>query len=240
MDKTHVYVMIPYRARGKHLDRKPQLEFLIPYLANYLKDQGLEFTIMVMEQNDDDPFNYGKLKNCGVLECKKMFKRGYRNVLVNNNVDIIPKKIKYTGYPKGFTNACGYPKGCGGLCFFDIESFETVNGFPNNLAGWGAEDTALIDRCIMTSVPFQNHEHINDPEYMTETDTAYRDVSPNQQNIWLSKQDLENNLWRTNGLSTCKYNVDKVRFDPNTNCYHFWFSFNVSNGITDRIRNLRK
>jgi hypothetical protein len=225
MEKTHVYVMIPYRARGKHADRKPQLDFLIPYMAGYLNGQGLEYTLIVIEQNDDNVFNYGKIKNCGILECKKLFKDGYKNVLACQNVDVIPKKIKYSGYPVGLTNACGYEFGSGSLCFFDIESFEAANGSPNHLIGYGGDDVSLIERCFRAGVPVRKHEHINNPEYILELDTTYRDNSTNEANAPRVWHDLEENRWKSNGLSNCNYTVDKMTYNADINYYHFWVSW---------------
>ena len=225
MEKTHVYVMIPYRARGKHADRKPQLEFLVPYMAGYLNGQGVEHTIIAIEQNDDEPFNYGKVKNCGVLEAKKLFKDGYKNVLVAQNVDVIPKKIAYSRYPTGFTNACGYPAGAGSLCFFDIESFEAVNGSPNHLIGYGGDDVSLVERCFKMGVPVRNHNNRSDPEYIIELDTTYRDNSTNEANAPRVWHDLSEDRWRSNGLSDCNYTVDKITHDTNINYYHIWVSW---------------
>jgi hypothetical protein len=225
MQNSHTYVIIPYRARGKHADRKPQLDFLIPYMAGYLNGQGLKYSLIVIEQNDDELFNSGKLKNIGVLESKKFFIEGDMNTLVFQNVDIIPKKINYTGYEVGFTNACGYTGGCGSLCFFDIDSFEKVNGFPNNIMGWGGEDSALTQRISEMNIPFHLYSHASDPNYVYDDDTCYRDCSQNDTNRCLAEEDLLTGNWKSNGVSKCEYTVDNMVHNPLTNYYHFWVSW---------------
>jgi len=226
MVEIHVYVIVSYRARGKHVDRKPQLDFLIPYMAGYLNGQGTKYTLIVIEQNDDEPFNYGKLKNCGFLEAKKLFKDGEINALAFQNVDIIPKKIRYTTYPPGLTNAGGFENGCGSLCFFDAQSFETANGFPNDLIGYGGDDVSLVQRCFKENIKLWHHDFRGIPEFILELDTTYReDLSRNEKNSEMVWYDLSDDRWRSNGLSNCNYTVDKITHDTNINYYHIWVSW---------------
>ena len=225
MVKVHVYVITPFRARGKQIDRKSQLDFFIPYMAGYLNGQGVDYTLVVVEQNDDKPFNTGKLKNCGFLESKKLCKAGLNNTIVFQNVDIIPRKIEYTGYSKGTTNACGWVDGCGSLCFFDIESFDAINGFPNNQEGWGGDDQAIIERCNVVGVPIRKHEFINNPEHVREIDTIPRDFSTNLTNISLIPNDMKGDRWKSNGVSNCTYTIDKMTHNTEINYYHFWVSW---------------
>ena len=50
-------IIIPYR------DRKSHLEMFLPYMKKYLKEY--DYKIYVIEQNDNKPFNRGKLLNIG-------------------------------------------------------------------------------------------------------------------------------------------------------------------------------
>ena len=36
----------------------------------------------------------------------------------------------------------------GSACIFDADSYKLINGFPNDLEGWGGEDWAIYNRII--------------------------------------------------------------------------------------------
>ena len=52
-------IIVPYRNRKKQLDR------FIKHLDKFFSDKEIEYHIFVIEQEDDKPFNQGKLLNIG-------------------------------------------------------------------------------------------------------------------------------------------------------------------------------
>jgi len=58
---SKIAIIVPYRNRKKQLDR----------FLNYFKNSNLDCHIFVVEQDDEKPFNQGKLLNVGFLEAVK-------------------------------------------------------------------------------------------------------------------------------------------------------------------------
>ena len=52
-------IIVPYRNRKKQLDR------FIKHIDKFFFDKGIEYHIFIVEQEDDKPFNQGKLLNIG-------------------------------------------------------------------------------------------------------------------------------------------------------------------------------
>ena len=52
-------IIVPFR------DRRQQLDMFVPHMDEFLSDKDIDYTIVVVEQSDDRPFNRGKLLNIG-------------------------------------------------------------------------------------------------------------------------------------------------------------------------------
>ena len=238
MSTDHAYVIVPYRARGKETARKEQLDNLTIHLRAFFADASLEYTIIVVEQDDDTGFNRGRLLNIGTIEAKNMFKAGERNIIIHWNVDVLAGKIDFRTFSPGLTNVCGWWDGSGSLCVMDIENYYLANGFPNNLSGWGAEDHALKNRCMYANVPFHIYEHHNDPVFAAEIENgnpfgeerAPGHWATNAKNSEIVRQDFLLGTWRTNGVSSCTYTVTSKQFDPSLHYYHIKAIWKIENG----------
>ena len=235
----HCYIIVPYRARGDQKERRKQLEYFLPYMNDYMKKFNLKFTIMVMEQNDDKPFNRGKLFNIGMLEAIKLFVEGEKSYFCHQNVDLIPQKIDYSLYSEGITDIWGYYLGLGAMYFTDLASYVKINGYPNDYDGYGQDDIILLERCKFKNVPVdisfkekiwnmqqetfnRNNKHAavepNDPIlkelYILDFGVPYsqwRDFKINAINHEKVKKELENpETYIKNGLNTCTYHVDSI------------------------------
>lgn len=158
-------VIVPYR------NREEQLRTFVRSITAYLKQQGLDFEIIVAEQMDENPFNRGALLNAGAREA---IDRGC-DYLVFHDVDLIPRYVDYSyndvplelvgrvadrSFEKGFF--VNYKdKGAqksdyfGGAVLFPVEMFEKINGFSNKYEGWGFEDVDLLDRCREACIPLR-------------------------------------------------------------------------------------
>jgi hypothetical protein len=233
----HCYIIIPYRARGNQLERKKQFEYLIPYMNGYMKQFNINYTLMVIEQNDDKLFNRGKLFNIGVLEAIKLFNPQEKSYFCHQNVDIIPQKIDYSMWSEGITDVIGFDSGLGAMYFTDLESYVRINGYPNDYDGYGQDDIILLERCkynfvnVNLSLKKKIADHTDevykknnklgdilasDPIlkelHVLDIGAFYyewRDQRMNSINAEKVKKEIaQPQSYITNGLNTCKYKVD--------------------------------
>jgi hypothetical protein len=141
-------IIIPYR------DRKSHLEMFLPYMKKYLKEY--DYKIYVIEQNDNKPFNRGKLLNIGA---KIAIREGF-DYLALHDVDMLPLKGVDYSYPDTPIHLAAivnseqpFDDYFGGVTLFNVEDFKIINGFSNEYWGWGFEDDDLLQRCIQKNVP---------------------------------------------------------------------------------------
>lgn len=139
-------IIIPYRNRETHL-----LKF-IPAIKHYLKAKEFKsYSIKVIEQADNKPFNRAKLLNIGakyaVDECE---------YFIFHDVDMLPvtADYSYSSNPTHIATQCSqfnykmpYPDYFGGVNIFDKNLFWKINGYSNEFWGWGGEDDELLLRC---------------------------------------------------------------------------------------------
>ena len=136
-----VYI-VPYRDRAEHL------EFFTTYLPHV--EEG-EYSVLVVEQCDQRPFNRGAMKNIGFFAVKRLYPTTYRDItLVFNDVDIMPykKDIFHTETLPGVVrHNYGYTSCLSASFVIKAGDFEKTNGFPN-LWTWGLEDYILQERVL--------------------------------------------------------------------------------------------
>ena len=76
-------IIVPYRNRAEHLAR------FLPHMAAYFQreklDKLIDMSIHIVEQNGTDPFNRGRLANCGF-----MLTRDNNDYIVVHDVDYLP------------------------------------------------------------------------------------------------------------------------------------------------------
>lgn len=142
-------IIVPYR------NREHQLEVFIDYITRYLEKQGnIDYTIIVVNQNDRKKFNRGKLLNIGFLEAKN---RGC-DYVVFHDVDMLPWSADYSYSDRPLQIANTFIKDgdfnrtiqrnyFGGVTMFTVKDFEKINGYSNKYKGWGFEDDDLLLRC---------------------------------------------------------------------------------------------
>jgi predicted glycosyltransferase involved in capsule biosynthesis len=142
-------VVVPYRNREEHLK-----EF-IPYMEKVLKEEGMPFEILIVEQADSKPFNRAKLLNVGFNEANDY------DYFAFHDVDMLPVDSDYS-FPEGPTHLSSeveqfnwglpYDGYFGGVTLFDKESFSKINGYSNEYWGWGAEDDDVLHRCMIKGI----------------------------------------------------------------------------------------
>lgn len=157
-DGKKLSVIVPYRDREEHLR-----EFS-PEICNQLKMQGIDFHLMIIEQEFGKPFNRGMLQNIGVKESGSD-----REYYCLHDVDMLPGEVDYRNcslplrpfnYIIGasrFNDVEGSdgrvsPHYFGGVSLIDREQFFRVNGFSNDYWHWGAEDDDLFFRLLLAGL----------------------------------------------------------------------------------------
>jgi len=146
-----ICIIIPHRNRNDQLKK---------FISLWKKTANVD--IYVIDQNNGDKFNRGLLLNVGFALAKL---KGYERYIFHD-VDSFPEPIlrkqyfvdtvKYPivhyasphlGYKYKFTHFFG------GVVGFNEQSFKAINGFPNNIFGWGGEDDILRQRVAISKIP---------------------------------------------------------------------------------------
>lgn len=152
-------IIVPYRNRYQHL-----ITFK-SYIKEYLSNKGIEYELIIVEQDDAKAFNRGKLLNIGFLYAKKL----RCDYVVFHDIDMIPLNVDYSYSDIPLHLATDlidesqnkkeiFPEYFGGVTLFPVEAFERINGYSNIYWGWGYEDTDLLYRCKLAKLPLNVQE----------------------------------------------------------------------------------
>lgn len=165
--KHKLGVIVPYRNRYR------QLIHFKKAISEYLEDRGIDYAVVIVEQDDATAFNRGKLLNIGVLRAKEL----NCDYVVFHDVDMIPQDVDYS-YSKvplhligEFTTPNGkitipFDQYFGGVTLFPVSKFEEINGYSNDYWGWGFEDDDLFHRVKKAGL---QTELIKEPNYTSST-----------------------------------------------------------------------
>ena len=100
---------------------------------------GIDYEILIVEQ-DDNPFNRGKLLNVGAVESPDS------DYYAFHDVDMLPLESDYSfsempthlaSEAEQFGWRLPYEGYFGGVTMFDKENFFKINGYANEYWGWG-------------------------------------------------------------------------------------------------------
>ena len=216
--------LIAYRARGIQQFRRDQLCLLIENINSYFSKNNIEYKILICEQNDYEKFNRGKLLNIAFLESEKLFNipKKYFHMNTDYLFDLNRNfPVEILNLTTGVIDLYKLPFNVlGAACVFDPESYNIINGFPNDILGWGGDDWAIYNRLIKKNVSIFYPENLSNSGFIIEDndDKKVTDFSTNEKNVQLSKRDDIN----TNGLSSCIYKINKTgEFHNENNIYHY-------------------
>jgi len=147
-------IVVPYRNREQHLAQfVPFMEEYLPHLST--EENPFEPEIVIVEQDDEKPFNRGKLLNIGFAESKNC------DYFCFHDVDMLPVNSDYSPIEapthiateaEQFGWKLPYEGYFGGVTMFDKTSFEKINGYANEYWGWGAEDDDILTRCNIMGI----------------------------------------------------------------------------------------
>jgi predicted glycosyltransferase involved in capsule biosynthesis len=142
-------IIVPYRDREEHLKK------FLPAMEECDFLDGIDYEILIVEQEDGKPFNRGKLLNIGAIQCHTA------SYYCFHDVDMLPmiSDYSYVSTPthlaaeaEQFGFKLPYQGYFGGVTLFDKHSFIKVNGYSNDYWGWGAEDDDVMFRCLVNDV----------------------------------------------------------------------------------------
>ena len=195
-------VIVPYR------DRKEHLSLFVPHMEKCLSEDGVDFNIFIIEQDNDKPFNRAKLLNVG-FDLSKEF-----DYFAFHDVDMLPVDSDYSPIEgpthlasevEQFSWGLPYEGYFGGVTLFDKESFLKINGYSNDYWGWGAEDDDVLHRCMLMGVETYrkecryrslNHERVVERNLYHQNVMRLKDFQSDESAITKIQED---------GLSTLSY-----------------------------------
>ena len=143
-------VCVPYRNREAHMN-----EF-VPKVSAFLDSMGIDHTIYLGHQCDDELFNRGLMKN---VAAKFAFDDGC-DYIVWHDIDMVPEDAScdYSyneDTPKHLAVRISqsdyglkYYEYFGGAVLFTKGQVEATNGYSNDYWDWGMEDDDLFWRCV--------------------------------------------------------------------------------------------
>lgn len=198
-------IIIPYREREKHLEY--YIANTVPLLQKHIPNGK----VVIIEQDwNNKLFNRGCILNIGVKE--------YENKTVHcmtQDVDINPFEetiIKYYVDPipentiKGiYTSVCNT---LGGIIKLQSKTFFDINGFPNDIWGWGHEDKALQNRAEFKEINIEKNILNNGPN-QSKYFNRFNDVNdrvPCRNRNYFNKKSSEQEISST-GLNNLQYKI---------------------------------
>jgi len=151
--KYRICIIVPHRNRINHLVK----------LLDVFKSE-INIDIYIIDQNNADKFNRGLLLNIGYLIAKKHYNYDrfiFHDVDSYPDQDLLDFYNQYIDYNIHF--ACNDYKYnnftfSGGVIGFTKTDFEKINGFPNSFFGWGGEDDAMYNRCVLNNIDIYRPE----------------------------------------------------------------------------------
>lgn len=197
---TNVCIIVPHRNR---------IEQLRTFLKT-INSPRFAFDIYVIDQNNADKFNRGLLLNIGfyIASRNKNYDRyifhdvdSYPDITLKKQYTIDPQKypiIHYASPLLGYKYK--FPHFFGGIVAFNKQTFTQINGFPNNIFGWGAEDDILRQRVSQKRLtiyrPVRGQYELPEHDKPTANELSFKTTADKWTKI---ASDREN--WQKNGVN---------------------------------------
>jgi len=227
--------IIPYRAIDNQSFRKKELSDLLININNIMQiNNTLTTNTYIIEQNNNQLFNMGLLKNIGFYQAYNLYDTIFHNkntiiddIFIHCNTDFaLPvSKLPEIFYktPTSFIDIHGFSnKTLGAFCLFNSYDYIKCNGFPNDIWGWGGEDWAIYNRICAVNLDIVRPTNLYN-KWIIEKHNHIRDQSYNKKNMKQARNlsDIFNN-----GLNTCKFiinDIKHIQYDYNN---VFWYKVN--------------
>ena len=221
-------ILISYRARGLHQFRREQIMTAIQNIKTYFEQTGVEYRIVVGEQNNDNNFNRGFLLNAAFLEAEKEFimPKKYFHMNTDYTFDLSrPFPQELLDFKEGIVDLHRPPYPVlGAACVFDPETYKKFNGFPNDLEGWGGDDWAIYNRIVQNGINIMTPAGLFNSGFIIEEQARFSSeyYANNDKNMFLASR----NDFRSNGLTTIKYKIDgRGEFNDDNVIFHYLINY---------------
>lgn len=201
-------IAIPFRNRDRHLEYF--IKNTVPLLEQHLPNTK----VVVIEQTDGKLFNRGALLNVAFKEYQNKTRYFFtHDVDINPTIKII--KNIYTDEKNDiYRIKSGHIYSLGGIIKVKHDVIFDINGFPNNIWGWGIEDRALYFRCIIKNIQItDNKTQIFKIMPHTSNSQKYTGEKKILSDIWsqdyINKIDnkKKEDMIMTSGLNNLKYTI---------------------------------
>ena len=206
-------IAIPFRNRDRHLD------YFIKNTVSLFQEHLPNSKVLVVEQNEGKLFNRGILLNVAFKEYENKTKYFF-----THDVDINPTQKCIEEYYKKEVNTDDvlgiYTSQCntlGGIIKINSKTIQQINGFPNDIWGWGAEDKALQNRTEYYNIKKITllTNKVEHPEYFLRFDDVNDRVKINEHNNYKKhyllfktlNQKQKEEMIMSSGLNNLKYTV---------------------------------
>ena len=223
--KKKVAIIVCYRDSSNG-SRKRQKDLFIKIMSSLLSCL-FNVHIYIIEQSQDGLFNIGKLKNIGFeISCKE----DKYDHFIFSDIDMIPNYDLLPYYTKKFDNIVtlaasgtryntnsGRKPFTGGVLSINKKIFEKINGYPNNMRGWGGEDDSLLIRMAETKYNKLGYPKKGAVIDLEEDESGKKlgikeklkklENNNASENLKFEKLLLEVNYWKDNGLNSLLYKI---------------------------------
>lgn len=201
-------ILISYRSREDQPFRREELIICIDNIKTYFEQNKIKYKIVIAEQYNDKKFNRGLLLNIAFLESENKFNFSKKYMHMNADYRINLSKefpLEFLNFKKGFLDiSSGDDRFLGGACIFDAESYRIINGFPNDLEGWGCDDWAIFNRIKNNNIQRIFVENTLRTGFIIEENNYIRDQNNHFKNCELAQRNDSD----TNGLTSINYNLE--------------------------------
>ena len=159
LNAPKIIFIVPYR------DRSQQRSFFSAHMLKILEDYpDSYYRIYYIQQNDQQVFNRGAMKNIGFTIVKNQYPSLYKDMtLVFNDVDVMPynkSTINYETTEGVIKHFYGFKYALGGIFSIKAGDFEKTKGFPN-VWEWGYEDIIFQNRALDAKLKIDYSQFFN-------------------------------------------------------------------------------
>lgn len=216
LKKKNIAIISCFRDQGDGLREKQRKHFVT--IMNKILAPYCNFKIFIIQQSaDNNSFNIGKLKNIGFELAMK--ENDFDNYIFSDidtipNYDLIQYFIVHNKFPIAlgmgtrYYNANSSKPFMGALLNFNSKTFIKINGYMNNIYGWGKEDESLINRLVNSkfeTILYPKNGMIIDLETHLSINNKLKTVKKNNISYEKLYEDLRS--FKKNGLNSLNYKI---------------------------------
>ena len=204
------------------------------YLHSHFPDS--DFSLWIIEQDDEELFNRGWLVNVGLKEI--MTKHPETQCIILNDVDLVPDlpfgsrglvpynqcdlPIQLGSELEHFNWGVPYDACAGGIVSMNANDWRKINGLSNDYIGWGGEDDDLYERLRINKLLVPNNSGGMALKRPPKGNGVFRVISQDQEHhekhhkdpvqyqLTLTRREQMrkgSTRWKTDGLSDLYYYV---------------------------------